>query len=82
MYPYGEHIWQEYYKGIYAFERRQAACLLHYLKFLQISRAYLQAMEFVDLNRCRVVRRKKKVSKLLFGPRAGQRPFVFPLMLN
>lgn len=81
MFGRSEKIWKQYPQNIAAVSNREALYLLHYISYIEITKCHLHVTEVLDLQHYRVIRNKKKVSKILTLPEKS-RVFLFPVNKN
>jgi hypothetical protein len=68
-------VWLHYVKNIIAADVYSAVFLASYLRYSEISKNYLQAIEVIDLQRYKILRKQSKVSDALEN--RAETPFVF-----
>lgn len=81
MYSKKIRAWRHFHNDILSVNRTDADLLEIFLSRTRISKAYLNAMEIVDLQKYRLVKQRNKVACLLQLPSAD-RVFLFPVNLN
>ena len=81
MYFKGERTWKRYPLQISAINNQSAIYLLHYISHVRTSACYLNLVEIIDLQRYKIIRKKRTIKKLLDQPEIDDH-FVFPVFKN
>ncbi len=80
MWSKKDKVWMHYIHDIIATDVASGVFLAHFLRQARLVRSYAPALEIVDLQRYRIIRKANKVLSLL--PEVNTKSFVFVIGKN
>jgi hypothetical protein len=81
MFPRREKIWKYFPLNVLATDHREALYLNHFLMHVRHTKKYLAAMEILDFQRYRIIKKENLVNRFL-SLSADQCDFIFPFVKN